>query len=356
MLPRRVLIPTGPSSGNPNNSEQPRTPSGSSVPTLDRIAEDLQRLRADNGCVSYQEIVSRITKAREAKGMAPAVARIARTTVYDCFRTGRTRINPELVGEIVSVLTSDDEQAEQWVQRCKTAQTNGGKSSAKERERQEITWSLPDPRPRSFWFNLLVTLACVWANLLFAFWTRYFFKDHFPLYVDMIGVAVVAMVLSTRWGVVAAVMSQVFGLLWGPSSWHNFMFVFVAVAGALVWGLGIHRFHMARSFLRYIGLNVIAGIVCSMVAIPVLLIFFGGSMEMLSSQSMADALMAAGRQFVVSMFSANLVVSLADKLLAGIVALILAGTVFKRYAPTDLVALTMTPGQRSQILNRQISE
>jgi len=324
---------------NPNNSEQ----------SLDQIAVNLVELRADSGCPSYQEIVSRITKAREDKGMTPAAARIARTTVYDCFRTGRTRINPELVGEIVQALTGDEAQARQWMKRCRDARAETEPTSVRGRTTKELAWSLPDPKPRSFWFNLLVTLVCVWANIAFALGTRVVFKDHFPLYVDMISVAVVAMVLSTNWGLVAALMSQVFPiLLWASNSWNNLAFVFVAVAGALVWGLGIHKFHMARSFLRYIVLNVIAGIVCTMVAIPVLLIFFSGSMEMPSSQSMADALMAAGRQFLVSMFSTNLVVSLADKLLAGLIALILAGTVFKRYAPTDLVALTMSPVQQLQ--------
>ena len=333
-----------------NNPEQPQ------ASTLDQIAEDLQRLRADNGCVSYQEIVSRITKAREAKGMAPAAARIARTTVYDCFRTGRTRVNPELVGEIVAALTDDEGQARQWVKRCQGARVDAEPTSVRGRSERELTWPLPDPKPRSFWFNLVVTLACVWGNIVFALATRYFFKDHFPLYVDMIGVAVVAMVLGTRWGLVAALMSQVFPVLWASIVWNNLAFVFVTAAGALVWGLGVHRFRMARSFLRYVLLNVIAGFVCSMVAVPVLLIFFDGTMAMPSSQSMADALVAAGQQFLVSMFSTNLIVSLADKLFAGLIALILAGTVFKRCAPTDLVALTMSPAQRFQGVSRQLNE
>ena len=332
---------------NPNNSERQVSDSE----TLDEIAEDLQRLRVEKG-FSYQEIVSRITKAREAKGMAPAAARIARTTVYDCFRTGRTRINPELVGEIVCVLTGDDEQAAEWVQRCKTAQTNGGKSSAKEHERQELAGSLPDPKPMSFWSKAMVMVACVALNILLCFLIATVFPTGFPLFMDMIGIAVVSMIFGARWGMAAAVVAQLLPMLYAPVD--KWPFVFVGCAGALVWGLGVHKFGMAKTFLRYLLLNLLAGFVCTTVAVPVIMVVFGGDVRMQPVQYIVDNLILIGDNWVAAVFSANLLTSLVDKLLAGLIALILAGTVFKRYAPTDLVALTMTPGQRSQVLNRQI--
>ncbi|MGB9034947.1 MAG: hypothetical protein WCC45_10560, partial [Paeniglutamicibacter sp.] len=63
----------------------------------DEIAQDLQQLRFAAGDVSYAEIVRRIAAHRERNGVDAGNARPARTTVYDAFRTGRTRVNPHLV-------------------------------------------------------------------------------------------------------------------------------------------------------------------------------------------------------------------------------------------------------------------
>jgi len=315
---------------------------------LDGLAEDLQKLRADCGVVSYADIVTRITKAREAAGIAPAAARIARTTVYDCFRAGRTRVNPELVGEIVQALTSDPAQAKQWVKRCQEARATGANPSTRQDGGRTQLWTLPDPLPRSFLFNALVTVAAVVLNLALFRLIEVLFGGRFPLYMDMIDVAVVAMVLGTRWGLVAAVLAQLLPLLYIPEA--HWQFMFVGMAGALVWGLGVRQFKMAKTLPRYLLLNLVAGFVCTTVAVPVLVVLFGGNMEMTSAQAMAEEMARIVRSWVVAIFSVNLLISLADKLIAGLIALVVAGTVFKRYAPTDLVALTVLPSQRLQAL------
>jgi len=330
--------------GDPYKPEQ-RLPFGPDASTLDQIAEDLQKLRTDCGVMSYADIVTRITKAREANGIAPAAARIARTTVYDCFRTGRTRVSPELVGEIVQALTSDPTLAKQWVRRCQEASATSAPPSNRRSPDLKLPWTLPDPLPRPFWFNAIVTVACVVLNLALFFLIEVLFRGRFPLYMDMIDIAVVAMVLGTRWGLVAAVIAQLLPLLYAPEA--HWQFMFVGMSGALVWGLGVHRFKMAKTLPKYLILNLVAGFVCTMVAVPVLIVVFGGNMEMTSSQAMAEEMARIAHNWVVSIFSVNLLISLTDKLIAGVFALVLAGTVFKRYAPTDLVALTV-PAQRFQ--------
>ncbi|MER8024685.1 hypothetical protein [Glutamicibacter protophormiae] len=104
------------------------------VPTeaFDAIARDLQALRIEAGDVPYAEIVRRIGKLRERAGVGAAAARPARTTVYDVFRLGRTRINAKLVGEIVQALGCSPEEAETWERRCLQARLD--QSAAKQRE------------------------------------------------------------------------------------------------------------------------------------------------------------------------------------------------------------------------------
>lgn len=87
--------------------------------TFDHIAHDLQDLRIAAGAPSYADIVVRIAKERRARGVDPARARPARSTVYDAFRPGRARINAALVGEIAAALGA--ESPESWVTRCQEA-------------------------------------------------------------------------------------------------------------------------------------------------------------------------------------------------------------------------------------------
>src|SRR4051794_25811352 len=78
-------------------TDQPRAVDGLAG-SYDEIAQDLKQLRFAAGDVSYAEIVRRIAVHRERNGVDAGNSRPARTTVYDAFRTGRTRVNPQLVG------------------------------------------------------------------------------------------------------------------------------------------------------------------------------------------------------------------------------------------------------------------
>lgn len=78
----------------------------------DHVAEGLQQWRKKDGDPSYGEIAARITAARMRGGASQAAAHVGRTTVYDVFRLGRTRINHELAREIATVLGAGPNEVE----------------------------------------------------------------------------------------------------------------------------------------------------------------------------------------------------------------------------------------------------
>lgn len=89
--------------------------------TLDELAADLIRLRERTGAASYAEIARRITVRRVELGQLPDGAMIPRSTVYHAFSMGRSRIDAELVRDIVLALGETPERADDWVRRCGSA-------------------------------------------------------------------------------------------------------------------------------------------------------------------------------------------------------------------------------------------
>lgn len=79
--------------------EPPPDPAG--VGTLDEVAEYLRRLRAWALHVSYPELVRRINRRRGPRSP------VSQTTVYDCFRSGRARMDGSLVLDIAAALGLD---------------------------------------------------------------------------------------------------------------------------------------------------------------------------------------------------------------------------------------------------------
>src|SRR5690625_1222656 len=78
---------------------------GASTPdTVDRIVADLVELRTNAGVVPYAEIARRIGRRREKAGNQGPSHVPARSTIYDAFRSGRRRLDAELVGDIVIAL------------------------------------------------------------------------------------------------------------------------------------------------------------------------------------------------------------------------------------------------------------
>jgi len=139
-----------------------------------------------------------------------------------------------------------------------------------------------------------------------------------PTFLDMIGTAVVAIVLGPWWGaLVGAITNIVASFISGPI---GLPFAVVNVAGALVWGYGVRNLMMGRTFTLYFILNLIVALVCTLFAVPIYVFVFGGATGHFSDM-MTAAFLAAGQNLITSVFSSNIIVSLADKVISGFVAL-----------------------------------
>jgi len=139
-----------------------------------------------------------------------------------------------------------------------------------------------------------------------------------PTFLDMIGTAVVAIVLGPWWGaLVGAITNIVASFISGPI---GLPFAVVNVAGALVWGYGVRNLMMGKSFTLYFVLNLIVALVCTLFAVPIYVFIFGGATGHFSDM-MTAAFLAAGQNLITSVFSSNIIVSLADKVISGFVAL-----------------------------------
>jgi len=302
--------------------------------TFDEMARDLERLRIESGAVSFAEIVARIVDRRLAAGAAPGSAQIARSTVYDVFRPGRSRVNPDLLHEIVLALGGDEAEAGQWRQRCvdaRTWQRTPPQSppspqvdrAAEERTSAAIVEGAYIERA-SLLYNpaiiAIVIIACIGLNNIGGQFVA--FLD-VPLYLDMTGTAVAAVILGPWWGVLVAVLHHGTAAVLNGSP-DGLWFALVNVAGALVWGYGLRSWRLGRSASRFIVLNLLAGLVCSVVAVPILIVLFGGMWHHPAQDVLVPALRAVGVGLFESVTSVNLLLSMTDKLLEGYFALAVA--------------------------------
>lgn len=139
-----------------------------------------------------------------------------------------------------------------------------------------------------------------------------------PTFLDMIGTAVAAIVLGPWWGALVGVITNLGGsLINGPI---GIPFALCNVAGGLVWGYGIRSLGMGSSLPKYFLLNIIVALVVSAVAAPIVIFVFGGATGH-SSDAITAAFARAGQDLITSVFASNILVSLADKIIAGFVAL-----------------------------------
>lgn len=98
------------------------------VRTYDDLAERLRALRSWSGA-SYREVHRRTVRDRTSRGVSeiPAYA-----TVYHCFQPGRSRMDPELVVDVVRVLIGDDAAAAEWRQICQVVDHRAAEASVVE--------------------------------------------------------------------------------------------------------------------------------------------------------------------------------------------------------------------------------
>jgi len=86
--------------------------------SLDELVERLRLLKAWAGDPSYEQITGRVNAAVRAG--RPASELVGKTTVVSCFRSGRRRINPDLVVAVVAALHPDVGYVAQWRQALQT--------------------------------------------------------------------------------------------------------------------------------------------------------------------------------------------------------------------------------------------
>lgn len=297
--------------------------------SLDRITLDLRRLRQQAGDVAYGEIARRIAKHREANGVDPVAARPARTTVYDAFRTGRSRINAQLVGEIARALGEDDAEATRWEHRCLTVR--GSSEPAQEHqpapstahepatEREEESARAWTMRPAAF--RAVLALTCLGINFV-----GYASVEllRIPLYLDSIGTGIAAMVLGPWWGVAVGVSTNALG-----STIHGSMalpFALQSAAFALVWGYGARRLDMTRTIGSYFSLNMYVGLSHTFIAVPLTVLVFGGGTGH-AGDAISHHLAELGVPLLLSVYAGHMVLALADALLAGFVILTVIATI-----------------------------
>lgn len=294
---------------------------------FDDIASSLRDLRARAGGPSYAEIGSRIALARIERGVPLSASTPARTTVYDAFRLGRSRINAALVGEIVRALGADDAEAEKWETRCGLAQR------ARRAAPAPVTPAAAGAStgPRSTMWTAILLIGCVVLNFSGSAAVA---TLGLPLFLDMIGTAVAAMAFGPWWGVLVAAGSTGIETVTGTPD--SLPFGIVNIAGALAWGYGARALGGARSLPRFLALNLVVGVVCTIVSVPVLMILFGGETGHASDQ-IAEGLISSGEHLAPAVFTANLLTSLADKLLSGFIALAVIGLLPARMLKHDLV-------------------
>jgi energy-coupling factor transport system substrate-specific component len=155
-----------------------------------------------------------------------------------------------------------------------------------------------------------------------------------PVYLDMIGTAVASIVLGPWWGALVGVITNVVGsFLTGPT---NLPFAACNVIGALVWGY-FHQWGWSKKNWSFFVTNLVVAFMVSLTAVPIYVFVFGGATGAFSDMLTA-VFLAMGQNLIVSVFSSNILGSIADKVIAGYVALAIIEAL-----PENLTASTQLP-------------
>ncbi|MET0929110.1 MAG: hypothetical protein ABWX74_06300 [Aeromicrobium sp.] len=279
--------------------------SGGTPPGVwDPLIVELASLRRSVGDPSYAEITRRIAERRMADGVSEHAARIARSTVFDAFRMGRSRVNLPLVREIVQALDGDGSLVDGWVAACQP-------STAVPRD--------DDPHPLGRRPTLRQTLVLMVACVAFNMVGRELVDLlHLPIYLDMWGTAIAAIALGPWLGATVGGTTNVVGVV--GSGWVSLPFSLVNMAGALVWGYGVRRYGMGRTLPRFLALNVAVALTCTIIAVPILSAY-GWSVGQ-GQDSVTATLQDLTHRLGLAVGLSNVLTSMGDKLLTGFVALV----------------------------------
>jgi energy-coupling factor transport system substrate-specific component len=312
------------------------------VGPYDDLVLRLRSLRDDAGVPSFGDIAVSVSRVRRERGLSPERARVGRTTVYDAFRLGRQRIDADLIGDIVRALGQDEQTARAWTREAHRARSAASAAAVLVHTEVQVEVPdpvpdevpdpvpdvvpdvvpdpVPDPVPTATWrpsgpWTAAVLAGCLVVNLLGRTTVDVL---GLPVYLDMVGTALAAVLLGPWWGAGVGLATNAAGVV--PSGLDSLLFAPVNVVGALVWGYGARHLGLARTIPRFFGLNVLAALACSAVAVPLIVIASGGV-----SEHASDTVVASVRTVVGSLWAgvlvANVLVSLVDKLICGFVVL-----------------------------------
>ncbi|PUA80828.1 ECF transporter S component [Nocardioides currus] len=287
----------------------------------DELVEELRAMRHGAGSPSFGDIAIGVSRVRRERGLTPEQARVGRTTVYDAFRLGRIRLDLELVADIVRALGGSEERA-------LDLSTPGGRVVAPEVQSEGV----PVEAGISWRFVAGVLVGCVVLNLAGRVLVD---ALALPVYLDMVGTAVTAIVLGPWWGALVGLSTNVVGA--APSGPESIPFALVNVAGALAWGYGARRWSLTRSIPRFFVLNVLVALTCSVVAVPILVLLDGG-FNGHGTDQVTEAVLALSHSLWASVTVSNVLTSISDKLIAGFVALTVIEGLPRRlraWAPDD---------------------
>lgn len=289
---------------------------------LDELVRELRTLR-DSAGVSYRELATRIAAAREGDGRSPAEARIAHTTVSDLFRLGRSRINADLVAEIVRALGGDADEARSWRERVVRANaTDAASTSSAATPVRAAHPPLDAPRPVSKITTMtMLVIAGVVLNSAGKF-VNPLLGD--VLFWDMIGTAVVAIVAGPWLAALVGVLFIAVELLKGDVV--GALFAVTMISAGLIWGFGAGRFGLARTLPRFLALSSVVAITTSALAVPIIVMYFGGYAGR-GLDGIIAAMSGEGVDVWSAVTGANLAISLLDKVLSGAIAFLLVRVV-----------------------------
>jgi energy-coupling factor transport system substrate-specific component len=271
----------------------------------DGLIRRLQDHRDSVGSPSFRVLAERVAAARVENGVNPYAARVGKTTVYDCFQLGRVRVNLDLVREVARAMGASSVEVDDWIESCR-------------RPRAAMTDPpVPVVRPASPSAHQVVGLmtAALVMNLLGRGFVMFF---DFPLHLDMIGTAVVALALGPWRGAAVGASTGILGVALSGTS--SLSFAVVNVVGALAWGYGVRRFNGGATIPRFVLLNLATGALCSLAAVPILLGLYDGATRH-SFDGVTSAFDVFWSSYAASVLFSNFVTSALDKMLSGFLAL-----------------------------------
>lgn len=186
---------------------------------------------------------------------------------------------------------------------------------------------------REAWLTVFLALL----NVVFVWTHQRLFQFGFPLHLDMIAIAIVAMLFGPGWGILAVAVTIATYPLWPGVV--GFPTGLALIPGALLWGYGVGWWKASKSLRRYIVLNLVIGLLTSIVAVAALQHWFGNDLRHAANQNLLSSFVVFANHPTLARFTVNLITNLVDKLVTGLIALLLIDTLFRRFASPDLQRL-----------------